>query len=109
VKTNDFTDFLFKHLVVDLIRVFIAFTGNMDLPGSPEKYYANVNTALTMTKNASFISESLLVDILLVKLPILYAALRSYHVITGVSNVRCLGPQILGRYSPCSSTRFGCR
>jgi len=54
------------HLIVDLTRAFTAFTGNMDYPGSPEKYYANVDTALVMTKNASYITATLLSDALLV-------------------------------------------
>jgi hypothetical protein len=54
--------------MVDLIRAFSAFTGNMYLPGSPaEKYYANVDTALVMAKNASYVSTTLLADALLVK------------------------------------------
>ncbi|KIM90159.1 hypothetical protein PILCRDRAFT_811885 [Piloderma croceum F 1598] len=54
------------HLVVDLVRAFKAFTGSMDLPGSPEEYYANVNTTFTMTKIALYASTTLLSDILLV-------------------------------------------
>ncbi|KIM90158.1 hypothetical protein PILCRDRAFT_811884, partial [Piloderma croceum F 1598] len=54
------------HLIVDLIRAFTAFTGSMDLPGSPEKYYAKGNTVLTITKMATYVSETLLSDTLLV-------------------------------------------
>jgi len=54
------------HLIVDLTRAFAAFTGNMDLTGSPEEYYANVNTPLVITKNASYVSVTLAADALLV-------------------------------------------
>jgi hypothetical protein len=56
----------------------------MDLPGSPEKYYANANTSLTIAKIATYVSETLLADILLVKPTDYYSSLRSYCVITGV-------------------------
>lgn len=80
-----------KHLIVDLIRAFAAFTGNMHLPGSPEKYYANVDTALVMTKNASYVSTTLLSDALLVKRPACNRLIYSYCAIIGLSDIRGLG------------------
>ena len=56
----------------------------MYLPGSPEKYYANANTALTIAKIATYVSETLLSDTLLVKPTDCYLSLRSYSIITGV-------------------------
>ncbi|KIM90157.1 hypothetical protein PILCRDRAFT_173807 [Piloderma croceum F 1598] len=54
------------HVVVDVVRAVQAFAGNMDVPGSPEKYYAIVNTALDRTKTSTYVSETLLADTLLV-------------------------------------------
>jgi hypothetical protein len=56
----------------------------MDLPGSPEEYYANVNTTFTMTKIALYASTTLLSDILLVKLSVYCSSMRSNGVVTGV-------------------------
>lgn len=68
------------HLVVDLIRAFAAFTGNMDIPGSPDRYYDNINTSLNLSKNSFYIADTLLSDALL-----LYRAFiiwgRNYWVI----------------------------
>lgn len=69
----------FKHLIVDLIRDFAAFTGNMDVPGSPEAYYANVNTSLNIAKTASYVSVTLLTDALLVSSNFIQLLLRPPH------------------------------
>jgi len=53
------------HLIASLIRAFGAFTSNMDIPGFPQKYYAN-HTALSVMKTASYVSVSLVADTLLV-------------------------------------------
>jgi len=42
------------------------FLTNMDRPGSPTRYFANVDTHLNITKNASYVSTTLLSDALLV-------------------------------------------
>lgn len=55
----------FQHLIAGLIRAFGAFTGNMDIPGFPDKYYAK-HTALSMLKTASYVSVSMVADTLLV-------------------------------------------
>ncbi|KAF8636207.1 hypothetical protein AX17_003693 [Amanita inopinata Kibby_2008] len=54
------------HLVVDLIRAFAAFTANMNRVGSPEAYYANVNTKLNLMKNSTVICTTLIADALLI-------------------------------------------
>jgi len=54
------------HLVVDLIRAFEAFSGNMSISGSPDRYYANINTGLNLSKNSLYVIETLLSDALLV-------------------------------------------
>jgi hypothetical protein len=79
----------------------------MDIPGSPDKYYANVNTALNMTKNSLYVTETLLSDALLVKLSVYHSLLCSYCVITGVSNIRCLGQELLGSCSSYYAICFG--
>ena len=97
-------------MVVDVVRAVQAFAGNMDVPGSPEKYYAIVNTALDRTKTSTYVSETLLADTLLVNNSFIYHA-RTIELshLTGVSDIHCLGPQVLGGYRANSSTRFGCR
>ena len=56
-----------KHLIVDLSRVFLAFTTNTDIPHAADAYYADVNTRLNLTKNASYTSATVLADALLVR------------------------------------------
>ncbi|ESK90476.1 hypothetical protein Moror_13645 [Moniliophthora roreri MCA 2997] len=53
------------HIVVDLTRAFQAFTNNIDIGGSAEEYFAHVNTPLNVCKNASYVSVTLIGDILL--------------------------------------------
>ncbi|CAL1707467.1 unnamed protein product [Somion occarium] len=53
------------HLCVDLTRAFTAFAGNMEIPGSPEKFYANVDTKLNLIKNSSYITTTLIADAVL--------------------------------------------
>lgn len=54
-------------MAVDLARAFMAFTGGMSIPDSPELFYGTVNTALNMTKNSAYVSVTLLADLLLVR------------------------------------------
>lgn len=61
------TDAHYKHIIMDLTRTFEAFTSKMNVAGAAELYYANVDTSLTMTKNASYVSATLLADLLLVR------------------------------------------
>lgn len=96
-------------MAVDVVRAIQAFAGNMDVPGSPEKYYAIVNTALDRTKIATYVSETLLADTLLVNNSFIYHARTKLLHPTGVSDIHCLGSQLLGRCPANSSTRFGCR
>jgi len=96
----------FKHLVVDIIRVFAAFTSNMDIPGSPDRYYANINTALNLSKNSFYIADTLLSDALLVKLPFWFHC-YTHCTIAGVSSIHCLGPQLLGHRSSYRAIYFG--
>ncbi|PFH53310.1 hypothetical protein AMATHDRAFT_171785 [Amanita thiersii Skay4041] len=53
------------HLVVDLIRAFIAFTSHMSEKDFPEKFYANVNTRLNLMKNSTVVCTTLISDTLL--------------------------------------------
>jgi hypothetical protein len=96
-------------VAVDVVRAIQAFAGNTDVPGSPEKYYAIVNTALDRTKTATYCSETLLADTLLVNYYFIHHARTKLSHPTGVSDIHCLGPQVLGRYCANSSTRLRCR
>ena len=49
------------------MRVFEAFTGNTNVPGAPDKFFAIVDTSLNMTKNSAYVSVTLLADLLLVR------------------------------------------
>lgn len=57
---------LFKHWIVDLVRVFDAFTAHMYIPNAPEAFFANVDTSLNITKTAAYVAVTLLADALLV-------------------------------------------
>lgn len=53
------------HLCVDLTRAFAAFTANMDVPGSPDKYYANVDSTLNIMKTATYSTTTVISDAVL--------------------------------------------
>jgi hypothetical protein len=38
----------------------------MDIPDAPERFYANVNTSMNLTKNSAYVSVTLLADLVLV-------------------------------------------
>jgi hypothetical protein len=54
------------HLIVDIIRLYQAFTSRMSVEDYPTKFYANVDTGLNLTKNATWCSVTLLADMLLI-------------------------------------------
>lgn len=45
-----------------------AFTDHMDIPNAPAAYYANVNSALDVTKTATYCTATLISDALIVGL-----------------------------------------
>ncbi|KAF9003196.1 hypothetical protein BDZ89DRAFT_967573 [Hymenopellis radicata] len=67
-STTMFVTFLLitMHIAVDLTRTFQAFTANLDVGGSSELYFATVDTSLNMAKTASYVSVTLLADILVI-------------------------------------------
>ncbi|KAF7985054.1 hypothetical protein HWV62_8901 [Athelia sp. TMB] len=56
---------IFAHWVIDLARAFSAFTNNMSVANSPEKYFANVDTSLNIAKTACYVAVTLLADAML--------------------------------------------
>ncbi|CAL1707477.1 unnamed protein product [Somion occarium] len=69
------------HLCVDLTRAFAAFTANMDVPGSPDKYYANVDSTLNIMKTATYSTTTVISDaVLLFRAWIVWG--RNYFIVT---------------------------
>lgn len=58
--------FVTMHLVVDLLRVYVAFTSRMDTPQYPTAYYAQVSATPDMIKNTAYIVTTLVADALLI-------------------------------------------
>ncbi|KAF8621299.1 hypothetical protein AX15_007897 [Amanita polypyramis BW_CC] len=54
------------HLLIDLIRVFQAFTTQSGTPNAPETFFANVNTNLNFMKNSTVVATTLVADALLI-------------------------------------------
>ncbi|KAI0081285.1 hypothetical protein K474DRAFT_1672033 [Panus rudis PR-1116 ss-1] len=50
------------HLCVDLTRAMAAFTNAMSEEDAPEKYFANVDTALNIMKTASYVTVTMIAD-----------------------------------------------
>lgn len=43
-----------------------AFTANMDVASSPEIFYANVDTKLNLMKNSTYVTTTLMADLVIV-------------------------------------------
>ncbi|CAL1707483.1 unnamed protein product [Somion occarium] len=54
------------HICVDLTRAMMAFTANMDVASAPETFYANVDTRLNMLKNSTYVTTTLIADMVIV-------------------------------------------
>ncbi|KAF8627675.1 hypothetical protein AX15_004303 [Amanita polypyramis BW_CC] len=57
---------IISHLVIDVVRAFIAFTAHTDIPNAPETYYSDLSSALCIAKASAVAATTLVADALLV-------------------------------------------
>ncbi|KAJ3526251.1 hypothetical protein NM688_g8282 [Phlebia brevispora] len=55
-----------SHLIIDIVRIMAAFTGNMGTPNAPAAYYGDVNSPLDVAKTAVYCTVTLISDALIV-------------------------------------------
>lgn len=97
-----------KHLVIDIIRTLDAFTSNMATPNYPIEYYGNLVTWQDISRNAVYVTTTVVSDAFIVSLAL---AIQPLTIILtrgcpAVSYLQCMGSK-LSRYYHSFHAVFG--